>query len=114
MIRHVKAAKVTDTATTDSAVTASVEKLLAAVAKGGDAAVRRLSVQFDGLDRDSYRLTQTEIQHCIDGLTRQERIDLDFAQNQVRNGSGKVLGFQIESDLFSCGHDRRVNDESTN
>jgi sulfopropanediol 3-dehydrogenase len=85
MIRHLKTAKPSQAAVTDAAVTATVEKLLAEVADGGDAAVRRLSVQFDSLDRDSYRLTDAEIAACVDGLTRQERIDLDFAQHQVRN-----------------------------
>jgi sulfopropanediol 3-dehydrogenase len=85
MIRHLKTAKPTEAAVTDAAVTAAVEKLLAEVAAGGDAAVRRLSKQFDALDRESYRLTDSEIASCVNGLTRQERIDLDFAQDQVRN-----------------------------
>jgi sulfopropanediol 3-dehydrogenase len=85
MIRHLKYAKPTEAAITDAAVTQAVEKLLAEVASGGDAAVRRLSQRFDGLDRDSYRLTDAEIAACVEGLTRQERIDLDFAQDQIRN-----------------------------
>ena len=85
MIRHLKTAKPSQAAVTDAAVTTTVEKLLAEVADGGDAAVRRLSVQFDSLDRDSYRLTDAEIAACVEGLTRQERIDLDFAQDQIRN-----------------------------
>jgi sulfopropanediol 3-dehydrogenase len=85
MIRHIKTARPTEAAVTDAAVTVAVEKLLAEVAAGGDAAVRRLSIQFDGLDRDSYRLTGAEIASCVDGLSRQERIDLDFAQDQVRS-----------------------------
>ncbi len=85
MIRHLKSAKPSTAAATESTVTAAVEKLLAEVAQGGDAAVRKLSQQFDGLDRDSYRLTDAEIAACLNGLTRQERIDLDFAQDQVRN-----------------------------
>ncbi|MES2434904.1 MAG: histidinol dehydrogenase [Pseudomonadota bacterium] len=84
MIRHIKSAKPSAVAT-ESTVTAAVEKLLAEVANGGDAAVRKLSQQFDGLDRDSYRLSDAEIAACLNGLTRQERIDLDFAQDQVRN-----------------------------
>jgi sulfopropanediol 3-dehydrogenase len=85
MIRHVKTAKPTEAAVTDAAVTAAVERLLAEVAAEGDAAVRRLSRQFDALDRESFRLTDSEIASCVNGLTRQERIDLDFAQDQVRN-----------------------------
>jgi sulfopropanediol 3-dehydrogenase len=85
MIRHLKTAKQVQGEQTAGSVTAAVEKLLAEVAAGGDAAVRKLSNQFDGLDRASYRLTKAEIAACVDGLTRQERKDLDFAQDQVRN-----------------------------
>ena len=101
MIRHLKTAKPTEAGITEAAVTVAVEKLLAEVASGGDGAVRRLSMRFDGLDRDSYRLTDAEIASCIDGLTRQERIDLDFAQDQVRNFAkaqrATMLDLEIES-----------------
>ncbi|MCC6304151.1 MAG: histidinol dehydrogenase [Rhodobacteraceae bacterium] len=84
MIRHLKTARIRQGATSDPAVTATVEALLREVLEGGDAAVRRLMIRFDGLDRASYRLEDDEIRACIGGLTRQERIDLDFAQAQVR------------------------------
>jgi len=85
MIRYIKSAPLTQGPTSNPAVTSAVQELLRDVEENGDAAVRRLSVKFDGLDRDSYRLTEGEIRACIDGLTRQERKDLDFAQEQVRN-----------------------------
>ncbi len=85
MIRHVKTARLTQGDQTDPAVTETVRGLLAQVAEGGDKAVRELSIRFDGLDRDSYRLTEAEIAACVDGLTKQERHDLDFAQTQIRN-----------------------------
>ena len=84
MARHFKAPVVTPQQTTEGNVTHVVEKLLAEVARGGDAAVRQLSIQFDGLDRRSYRLSKQEIMFCVDGLDKQERRDLDFAQTQVR------------------------------
>ena len=84
MIRHVKSAGLAQTVTTDPVVTETVKTLLREVELGGDAAVRKLSIKFDGLDRKSYRLDETEIRACVDGLTKQERIDLDFAQSQVR------------------------------
>ncbi|MCE7796486.1 histidinol dehydrogenase [Sphingobium sufflavum] len=62
-----------------------VEALLADIQDRGDAAVRELSVKFDGWDRDSYRLTNVEIQHCLDQLTGQDLKDIEFAQAQVRN-----------------------------
>lgn len=85
MIRHVKTARLQQGDQTDPAVTDAVRSLLAEVAQGGDRAVRDLSIRFDGLDRDSYRLTDAEIAACVDGLSRQERHDLDFAQDQIRN-----------------------------
>lgn len=92
MIRHVKTSRLVNGDQTDPAVTEAVEGLLAQVAQGGDKAVRELSVRFDGLDRDSYRLTDQEVQACIDGLSKQERHDLDFAQAQVRNFAQAQLG----------------------
>ena len=84
MVRHIKTARIQQGMTSDPAVTRAVQDLLRQVQDGGDATVRSLSVKFDGLDRDSYRLDETEIRACIDGLTKQERTDLDFAQTQVR------------------------------
>ena len=69
----------------DRDVRASVEAILADIESRGDAAVRELSVRFDGWDRDSYRLEPREIQECIDQLTGQDLKDIEFAQKQVRN-----------------------------
>ena len=84
MVRHIKTARIEQGMTSDPAVIRTVQDLLRQVQDGGDKAVRSLSIKFDGLDRDSYRLDQKEVRACIDGLTKQERIDLDFAQTQVR------------------------------
>lgn len=85
MIRRMKSSlHASETAQAAVALTATVEALLAQVEKGGDAAVRALSVKFDGLDRASYRLTDAEIQGCIDSLTSRQRADIEFAQEQVR------------------------------
>ena len=61
-----------------------VEAALADIEKRGDAAVREMSNTFDGWDRDDYRLSQSEIDRCVDSLTPQERKDIEFAQTQVR------------------------------
>ncbi|WP_374408098.1 histidinol dehydrogenase [Pelagerythrobacter sp.] len=61
-----------------------VEAALADIEKRGDAAVREMSIRFDGWDRESYRLRQSEIDACVDGLTAQERKDIEFAQAQVK------------------------------
>ncbi|MDT0509947.1 histidinol dehydrogenase [Novosphingobium sp. MMS21-SN21R] len=62
-----------------------VEATLADIDARGDAAVRELSVKFDGWDREDYRLSAAEIQDCIDQLTGQDLKDIEFAQTQVRN-----------------------------
>ncbi len=62
-----------------------VEATLADIAARGDAAVRELSMKFDGWDRDDYRLTAREIQDCLDQLTGQDLKDIEFAQTQVSN-----------------------------
>jgi sulfopropanediol 3-dehydrogenase len=69
----------------DRQVRDSVEGILADIEKRGDDAVRELSIKFDNWDRDSYRLTDAEIQACIDTLSRQDIKDIEFAQAQVRN-----------------------------
>ncbi|MQW86979.1 histidinol dehydrogenase [Sinorhizobium saheli] len=85
MIRHIKSARASvEESGTDGAVTKAVEALLAEVRQGGDRAVRELSIRFDKLDRESYRLSKLEIERSINALTKQQREDLDFAQDQVR------------------------------
>ncbi len=68
----------------DREVRQSVERILADIAKRGDAAVRELSVKFDKWDRDDYRLTATEIEACLSQLAKRDLDDIRFAQAQVR------------------------------
>ncbi|MEM7781530.1 MAG: histidinol dehydrogenase, partial [Pseudomonadota bacterium] len=63
----------------------TVEGILADIDKRGDDAVRDLSVKFDNWDREDYRLTDDEINQCIDSLDKQAIHDIEFAQKQVRN-----------------------------
>jgi sulfopropanediol 3-dehydrogenase len=69
----------------DRTVRDTVEAVLADVEARGDAAIRELSIKFDRWDRDSYRLSDQEIQDCIDQLRPQDLRDIEFAQTQVRN-----------------------------
>ncbi len=71
-------------AETDRSVRETVERLIEDIAARGDAAVRELSIRFDGWDRDCYRLTADEIAACLDRLDPQARHDIEFAQAQVR------------------------------
>lgn len=62
-----------------------VEATLADIEARGDAAVRDLSVKFDGWDRETYALSDQEKQDCLDQLSGQDLKDIEFAQAQVRN-----------------------------
>src|SRR3546814_18809032 len=55
----------------DRAVRGVVEGVLSDIGARGDAAVRELSVRFDGWDRDDYRLRDREKQDCLDQLSGQ-------------------------------------------
>jgi len=72
-------------AATNRQVRDTVEGILADIEARGDAAVRELSIRFDKWDRDTYRLSDAEIQACIDTLSPQDLKDIAFAQTQVRN-----------------------------
>ncbi len=63
----------------------TVERILTEVEQRGDAAVRELSLRFDGWDRECYRLEAHEVEECIASLSKQELKDIQFAQAQVRN-----------------------------
>ena len=85
----------------DLKVRAVVEGVLQDIAVRGDAAVRELSVRFDDWDRDDYRLTDQEIEACLNRLSKQDRHDIRFAQAQVRNFAEKqracLLDLEIET-----------------
>jgi sulfopropanediol 3-dehydrogenase len=80
----------------------TVARLIADVEARGDAAVRDCAVKFDGVDRDSYRLTDEEISVCVGELTDGEREDLDFACNQIRRFAeaqrATMLPLEIETE----------------
>ena len=68
----------------DIPVRAVVEAALADIAKRGLAAVREMSIRFDGWDREDYRLSAAEIEACLAQLTPRNLDDIRFAQTQVR------------------------------
>jgi sulfopropanediol 3-dehydrogenase len=69
----------------DRKVRDTVEAALADIEARGDAAVREMSIRFDGWDREDYRLSQAEIDECVGSLSAQDLKDIEFAQDQVRN-----------------------------
>ncbi|MCX7384376.1 MAG: histidinol dehydrogenase, partial [Alphaproteobacteria bacterium] len=63
----------------DARIRATVEGILADIAKRGDQAVREMSQKFDNWSRDDYRLTDAEIRACLDQLTGRDLEDIKFA-----------------------------------
>jgi len=84
-----RGARAGEAAASDQKVRETVEAVLADIAKRGDAAVRELSVKFDGWDRDSYALSAAEKQACLDQLSDRDLKDIEYAQIQVRNFARK-------------------------
>lgn len=80
-----RGARAGERAAIDRKVRDTVEAVLADIEARGDAAVRELSIKFDGWDRDSYALTDKEKQECLDQLSSRDLKDIEFAQAQVRN-----------------------------
>lgn len=74
-----------ETAAQDRSVRETVESILNDVRDRGDAAVRALSIKFDGWDRTDFRLTDAEIKQCLSDLSQRDLDDIRFAQEQVRN-----------------------------
>ncbi len=68
----------------DTQVRSTVEGIIADVGQRGDAAVRMYSEKFDKWNPPSLRLTEGEIQDCINSLDRQAIDDIRFAQTQIK------------------------------
>lgn len=68
----------------DLKVRQTVEGILADIQERGEQAVRTYSDKFDKWAPDSFRLSQEEIQACIDSLSPQAIADIKFAQAQIR------------------------------
>jgi len=75
----------------DAKVRETVERILAEVESEGDAAVRRLSEQFDKWSPEEFRLSDSEIERAIGEVSKRDLDDIKFAQAQVRNFAQKQL-----------------------
>src|SRR5205085_6833330 len=73
----------------DAKVRATVEGILDQIKKGGDAAVRELSEQFDKWSPANFKLTPQEIEKAIGQVAKRDLDDIKFAQAQVRNFAQK-------------------------
>ena len=63
----------------------TVEKLLADIETRGDTAVRELSKRFDSWEPEKFKLSEEQIQNCINRLDTRTLDDIRFAQDQIRN-----------------------------
>ena len=71
-------------AAADAQVRATVEAILAEIARRGDDAVREYSRKFDQWDPASFVLSQAEIEAAVKKLSPREVDDIRFAQTQIR------------------------------
>jgi len=85
-IEHLKHGKpAADRAEDDAKTVAVVSATLKDIETRGDSAVHELAVKFDDYDRESYRLSDTEIQAIIAKVSPRDMDDIKFAQKQVRS-----------------------------
>ena len=86
MIRRLKTARSLEARSEDDAkVRQIVETTLAEIEAEGDAKVHALSQKFDNVSRESYRLTQEEIEQAMSEVSARDMEDIKFAQTQIRN-----------------------------
>lgn len=85
MMKYLKKGKSSsERADDDSKVRAIVESTLRDIEENGDFAVRRLSEKFDNYARESYRLSNEEIERLMARVSPRDLDDIRFAQAQVR------------------------------
>jgi sulfopropanediol 3-dehydrogenase len=85
MIKYLKKGKAPQAKLEISAqVQSTVTTIIGDIETRGETAVREYSKKFDKWDPASFRLSDKEIQACIDSLTPQARSDIEFAQAQIR------------------------------
>jgi len=62
-----------------------VENSLADIESRGDEAVGEMSAKFDGWSPEAFRMSDVDIEACVNQLSSQAIDDIQFAQQQVRN-----------------------------
>jgi sulfopropanediol 3-dehydrogenase len=86
MIRTLKTGRTAEQSSQDADnVRRTVTAILGDIERRGDDAVRELSQKFDRWSPESFRLSEAEIQACVDSLTPGQLEDIKFAQAQVRH-----------------------------
>ncbi|MFT4717410.1 MAG: sulfopropanediol 3-dehydrogenase [Paracoccaceae bacterium] len=85
-IEHLKQSKPdAEKADEDAKVREVVEATLSEITTGGDAAIRALSMKFDGYAPNAFRLTTSEIDAAKQKVSARDMEDIRFAQTQIRN-----------------------------
>lgn len=69
----------------DLALATRVRELLSDVEENGEAAVRRMSTEFDKWSPAQFRLTDSDINRVVESVSRDTIADIEFAQTQIRN-----------------------------
>jgi sulfopropanediol 3-dehydrogenase len=68
-----------------------VRELLADVETNGEAAVRRMSSEFDKWSPEKFRLSDSEINRVVESVSRDTIADIEFAQAQIRTFASHQL-----------------------
>lgn len=85
MAEYLKRGRTAEARAEDDAKTrATVEGILADIEARGDAAVRDLSVKFDGYAPERFVLSASEIEAAMQKVSTREMEDIRFAQTQIR------------------------------
>jgi sulfopropanediol 3-dehydrogenase len=85
MIRYLKQGQSANTkASINASVRETVENIISDIEQNGDQAVRGYSEKFDKWSPETFRLTQEEIDTCMNALSSQALNDIKFAQAQIR------------------------------
>ena len=79
-----RGASAADTEAAAAKVNETVTEILSRISKEGDSAVRHYSETFDKFSPASFRLSDAEVQACLDSLEPQTIDDIKFAQKQIR------------------------------
>jgi len=81
-------------------VTEAVDDILSAVRERGDHAVREFTERFDGVDRESIRVTEAEIEAAREGISDADRETIDQIVENVRafheEQRDHIEGFEAE------------------
>ncbi len=86
MIRYLKSGQTAASKAENSAqVRHTVEAILADIEANGEKALRQYSEKFDKWSPESFRLSESEIERCLNALPHRVLDDIKFAQTQIRN-----------------------------